>query len=142
MRCEEDCKGWEWAILVYLCTSMLTCTCALGHSEPEVQVDSTLEEKLSKEQTEFIADTGLDQVDQKEQQMRKKLPPGVFGIEQKVCCNATWECTGSAATGVMFDVEAGSTDLVITGIDCCTDTDKGPVEYVVFARYLEHLFTQ
>jgi len=99
-------------------------------------VEDRLEEKFDREQREFFGGVGLSEADTKEAQMRKKQPPRAFGIEQAMCCNTTWNCVGTAANGVMFDVEAGSNDIVITGIECAINDDKGDVEYVVYARWV------
>lgn len=99
-----------------------------------MQADDTLEERFDREQKEFLDGTGIPEAETKEAQMRLKQPPGAFGIEQAMCCNTTWNSVGTAANGVMFDVEAGSNDVLITGIECAIDDDKGPVEYVVYAK--------
>lgn len=58
-------------------------------------------------------------VDPEVAQAHVRLPPGAHGLEQFMCCNMTKKTHGTAAYGIMFDVEAVSGDVVIVGMQVC-----------------------
>lgn len=78
-------------------------------------MDAPLEKRFEEEIKEDVVKFADE--DDKDFQARQRQPPGVFGLEQAICCNTTWNCVGTAANGIMFDVEAGSADVIITGME-------------------------